>query len=487
VYRKRICMIMLALLVSALVMDLTCQATCAQVETELVVIAPSPTAILDKMAAEYKKWMSAKLGVTVKVEIKGGMGTEECLKRLEEEGGKPYEDVWFSGRVPDYMYADTKGLLQAYKGGKVVDWWKDLPEKVFGVPAKDPEGKWSSFSVTGVGFLYNRDFMAKYGLPMPVSWKDIGNPVYKGRVGTGDPATSAIVHLVLEAVLQSHGWEKGWEIWLSIARNTDFAAGASGSAVKCSKGETAISLNKDSNGFTEIAKGYNIAWVYPEEGTPLVPLAMGLLKGCRHPEAGKAFVDWVMSGEGMALWCNERYENPIRPDVPIPKGVADLKKAKIMPNFDLDLQAIRTASLNLLHTEKVIGNQKALEKASDSEISQFAQDWFVRPMNEAKAAIASAEARIKETRAKIADPFGPKMTKEGESKMVDAEKGLADAKKSFAEYSFEEAKRKANDAMALADRALGASEPSTLPTYIAIGLGIVVIAAIAVYQRRRKR
>jgi len=278
-HRKRLRTIMVALLLSALAMNLTCQVTHAQVETELVVIAPSPTAILDKMATEYKKWISAKLGVTVKVEIKGGMATEECLKRLEEEGGKPYEDVWFSGRVPDYMYANTKGLLQAYKGGKVVDWWKDLPENAFGVTAKDTEGKWCGFSVTGVGFMYNRDYMTKYGIALPVSWKDVGNPVYKGLVGSGNPATGAIAHLTLEAVLQSYGWEKGWEIWLRIARNTDFGSTSTASAVKCSKGEIAISLNKDSSGFTEIAKGYNVAWVYPEEGTPLVPLAMGLLKG----------------------------------------------------------------------------------------------------------------------------------------------------------------------------------------------------------------
>ena len=57
-------------------------------------------------------------------------------------------------------------------------------------------------------------------------------------------------------------------------------------------------------------------YVFPESGTVVIDDAIGLVRGSRHPEAAKAFIDYVGSIEGQLLAAREVFRLPARRDLP---------------------------------------------------------------------------------------------------------------------------------------------------------------------------
>ncbi|WP_194284625.1 ABC transporter substrate-binding protein, partial [Streptococcus pneumoniae] len=54
-------------------------------------------------------------------------------------------------------------------------------------------------------------------LPMPTSWADLAKPVYKGQVVMPDPQSSGTGYMIVAAILQGMGADKGWALLKQIA------------------------------------------------------------------------------------------------------------------------------------------------------------------------------------------------------------------------------------------------------------------------------
>jgi iron(III) transport system substrate-binding protein len=63
------------------------------------------------------------------------------------------------------------------------------------------------------------------------------------------------------------------------------------------------------------AKGMPFSYVFPSSGTVVIEDAIGLVRGSRHPEAAKAFIDFVGGTEAQVLAANKVFRIPARTDL----------------------------------------------------------------------------------------------------------------------------------------------------------------------------
>ncbi|MEP6744297.1 MAG: extracellular solute-binding protein, partial [Gemmatimonadota bacterium] len=64
-------------------------------------------------------------------------------------------------------------------------------------------------------------------------------------------------------------------------------------------------------------KGMPFGYVFPKSGTVVIEDAIALVRGAPHPEAAKAYIDFVGSEEAQLLTAREVYRLPARLDLPV--------------------------------------------------------------------------------------------------------------------------------------------------------------------------
>jgi iron(III) transport system substrate-binding protein len=94
-------------------------------------------------------------------------------------------------------------------------------------------------------------------------------------------------------------------------------------------------------------KGMPFDYVFPESGTVVINDAIALVRGSDHPEAAKAFIDYVGSSEAQILAAREVFRLPARLDLPpdsVPAWVAEVGREMKTAPVDWDLIARKGAS-----------------------------------------------------------------------------------------------------------------------------------------------
>ncbi|MGF7057808.1 ABC transporter substrate-binding protein [Brassicibacter mesophilus] len=245
----------------------------------------------------------------VKVEFVS-MSSGELLSRTKAEGGKPMADFWFGGGLDAFMQAKKDGLLEAYKSPAT----EDIPDQY-----KDSDGYWVAKGMTIVGFIVNNEVIAENNLPMPTSWKDLTNPVYKDEIIMSNPAISGTNYAVVNGLLQAMGNEKGWKFFEELDKNIPYY-GKRGKdpQLKATEGEAAIGITYIDKSIFDLQEERNMTVVYPEDGIPWVPEGMAIFKNAENLEAAKLFMDWIFSKEiqsEMAKLDGKDSAMMVKPDV----------------------------------------------------------------------------------------------------------------------------------------------------------------------------
>ena len=258
------------------------------------------------------------------------MKNGEILQRLinENDSGVVIADLWFTGGADTFINAAEKGLLTAYDSpnGEALD-----------PIMKDPNHYWYGTSLTLVNWVVNTDLLAEKGLALPETWDDLLQSGFKGMVSMSNPASSGTAYNVVSAILQTRGEEKGWDYLKQLIDQVPFfTARGSDPANMALNGEAIVGINA-SNGDRELEiNNPYIKIVYPSDGTGWWPQPAAIVKGTKHEEAAKVFIDWVISKRGMETIASSRYAAVARDDVNIPEGIEDIKDIALFPT---DFQA----------------------------------------------------------------------------------------------------------------------------------------------------
>jgi len=196
--------------------------------------------------------------------------------------------------------ADAFDLLKSEQALEKTAHRRDFPLlSINNIKLDDPDGFFYGFALSGVGWMWNNQYLRKEGLPIPQSWSDLTRPIYYGHLAMSTPARSGTTHMIVENFLQELGWEKGWQQLLLMSGNFATVTARSFSVPEgISSGRFGIGLVID---FLALARqSDNIRFRYGEPVFP-VPASIARLQGGQDEREADLFMDFILSLDGQRI------------------------------------------------------------------------------------------------------------------------------------------------------------------------------------------
>lgn len=242
------------------------------------------------------------------------MSSAEEIAKFDAEKNSPVADIGDVG-ITFGDVAIARDVVQPHKGPN----WDEIPAW-----AKDKDGLWTGEYQGTIAFLVNTKLVKN----VPKSWADLLKPEYKGCVVTGDVLKAAQSQAaILAAAFANGGDEKnlmpGIEYFKKLSQAGNLKPSDNIFSV-FQKGEIPIGILWDFNALgyrSRLADKDDYQVVIPNDGTVASPYVSIINKYAPHPNAAKAFQDYLLSDEGQILLA-KGYARPIRDSVSIPADIA---------------------------------------------------------------------------------------------------------------------------------------------------------------------
>lgn len=229
-----------------------------------------------------------------------GSSTLNLQKNLmDKRAGKMVADV-LQINGSDINIFRREGLMQMHVSSETKDWPKGF---------RDPEGYWNAYYTSNNAWVYNTKMVNEKDVPK--SYDDFLDPKWKGNIGFADSETEWY-----EGMMQFMGREKALPFMKRFADQ-----------IKIYSGKT-LAMQLMASGEFPIAKGIlHRAVDMIKMGAPIkvISLSTPTLAGMRvlmltvdapHPNAGKLFIDFMLSKEGQETLVKINY-HPVRMDVTV--------------------------------------------------------------------------------------------------------------------------------------------------------------------------
>ncbi|MBA4393520.1 MAG: hypothetical protein C0407_08200 [Desulfobacca sp.] len=271
------------------------------IENEFYLITPVSKDVHDPVLKAFAGYVKKKWNVDLKTSAMP-QGTPVAYGQILEWRGKPRADVFWGGEGTLFDNLAKEGLLDKVQLPDKL--WNEIPAEIgkpVGLPLKDPKKFWVGTMLEPYGIIYQPKLLKRLGVEIK-DWEDLLNPKLKGQIAQCTPDRSSSSHASYEVILQTYGWEKGWEWLKKLAANTGiFTARSRDVPNVVAKGEFAVGFAVPSYmAFAEVLNGYEVKYVYPKNAY-LTPEPMAVLKGAPHPKAAHAFIEFLLSEEGQKL------------------------------------------------------------------------------------------------------------------------------------------------------------------------------------------
>lgn len=246
--------------------------------------------------------------------------TGELVNRVITEKNDPQADILLGGASSYHIQADNEGALESYASPLA----KDLPSYAV---AKD--NTWTGFCVLTLGIGVNaKRFAEKFpGIPLPKTWTDLANPIFKGEVVLNNPSASSTGYLFVQNQLQRLGEEKGWEYLHALTKNVgQFPDSGSAPAKLLGTGEYTLGVSYLHALAKYNAQGFDVKPIAPPQSVGDVD-CISIMKNTKNLAAAKKFVDFMLSVEAQELMSNYTFTTPVNPKARSVKGsiaIADI-------------------------------------------------------------------------------------------------------------------------------------------------------------------
>lgn len=446
-------------------------------QEKLVVLMPTPSKYMDPYVERFEEWYYSQTGKTIEVE-RVRLGGVLCVAYIEGQGGIPQEDVIASIGYDEFERLKKGGFLEPYSSPNR----EYIPEKVGNLVGKDPEGHYTGFSLAAYGIMVNTEVLQNENLTIPTGYSDLAlNKKYYGRVTMGSPDTTSIAHGNCELILAHYGWVQGWNMSIHLASLIDRFFTSTGTATTLTATGTYAAVLTKNTYWNEYAEaGYPVEWIWPNEGTAAYILYAGILKGAKHQENAKLWIDWMLSKEGQRAWIEFRHETILRSDVELPAGIPTIEEldlaTKINPYYDSTVVKQQYDAVTQFWSEKLIGYHHTIQKnyMNTDTLNGYLDSWILKPMQQAEDALSQAQSTIALTDEKT-------LTEEGEALVHQAKTKLSDAENAFrVAFDHQKAAELANEASNLAQIAMGyVAPPPVWPYYLGIVLTAIICGSVS--------
>ena len=263
-------------------------------------------------------------GVKVNMSLKG---SGEALAQLIAERANPKTDVWFGGTGDPHLQAAEQGLSLEYKS-------PSLPQLHAWAQQQATQSAYKTVGIYSgpLGFGYNTELVAKKKMPVPKSWADLLNPVYKNEIQVANPASSGTAYTMIATLVQLMGEDKAFEYMKGLHKNiATYTRSGTGPIKAVARGETTVSISFVHDGPGEAMQGFPVATITPAEGTGAEIGSMSLIKGARNLDHAKKFYEWALTAAAQEMGAAARqYQVPSNKAAKVDPRVPDFKKIKFI-------------------------------------------------------------------------------------------------------------------------------------------------------------
>ena len=261
------------------------------------------------------------------------MGSQEILDRLRFERVNPQADVWFGGPTTIFDRGIHDSLLIPYRPA-----WADK------VAAAGSSAFYYPVYRTPAVIAFNSRAVPLADAPQ--DWDEVLEPRWKDKVIIRDPMASgtmrAIWGLILVRSVRETGDTGRGMAWLRRldGQTKTYTISPALLYEKLARQEGLVSLWDLQDILISRAKGMPLGHRFPRSGTVVIDDAIGLVRGSRHPEAARAFIDYVGGEEAQLLAAREVFRLPARTDLPsdqVPAWVAEVQRDMVVAEMDWPL------------------------------------------------------------------------------------------------------------------------------------------------------
>ncbi len=280
------------------------------------------------------------------------LGSAATVVALEKMRRRPQADTayYFAASAVDAVRKDVVAPFKPLH-------FEQLPE-VF----RDAEGRWFTIHTLNIAFLVNRKLVRN----VPAGWADLLKPEYKGAVTYLDPRSTGVGQVMAFAAAYANGGsvdnvKPGIDYLgrLHAAGNVQRVEGTTPYA-KFLKGEIPVWIGYENDGLKakySDGMGDDCAVVIPREASVAAPYAISLVKNGPNPNAGKLWLNFIMSTAGQQLFA-QGFVRPAVPGTPLPADIAAKMPAapQIRP-LDVVKAAARKAEVDQLWAQVALAGK----------------------------------------------------------------------------------------------------------------------------------
>ncbi|CAO3359319.1 ABC transporter substrate-binding protein [Azospirillum palustre] len=273
------------------------------VEDRVVVMTSYPDELVQRYEQAFER---ANPGTDLQVVWKPSRDAAVELAKPDQGG----VDVYWTPSLGSFPRLRDAGAFRPLTVDRAV-----LPGVVDGQFVSDRQGFFEAFEVAGYGLIVNPAALARDRLPQPATWRDLAATRWTGRLALPIAGQVGFSGALYDILLQAEGWEAGWVLLGEAAADATLVGSGGQVSESVVNGEADVAVTVDFFARSAIANGHPVALVYPPR-TAFLPAQVAITRAAPHPDAARAFVDFVLSAPGQALLFHpdiRRY--PVRPDV----------------------------------------------------------------------------------------------------------------------------------------------------------------------------
>jgi len=244
------------------------------------------------------------------------------MNRLLAEKNNPQADVYWANEPIRAEVLKQQGIAATYRSPSAQ-----------GIPAnfEDQQGYWTGFSARARVLIVNQAIPDK-----PKSITSYANPASNGRAVIANPLFGTTT-AEIAALFILWGDEKAKAFLADMKRNNVKIATSNGeSADFVASGQFAFALVDSDDAVNRMKQGKPVELIYPDQGDKepgcfIVPNAVVLINGGRHPEAARKLADYLLSRETeRKLALSDAAQIPLHEGVDAPAPVRKIETIKTM-------------------------------------------------------------------------------------------------------------------------------------------------------------